>query len=336
MSWEPPVKRPRIVVTDHRRHPTYDEERRVLEELGAELVLADCATSAEVSAACAEADGVLANLAPVDAAAITAMRRCRVISRYGVGYDNVDVPSATARGIWVANVPDYCGEDVSDHALALLLAVARRVTARDRAVRAGAWNAAVGAVRRIEGKTVGLIGFGQVARALARKLAAFRPARILASDPYQDAAAIARGGVVKVATEELLRESDYVSLHAPASGETRHLIDAAALSLMRPEAILVNTSRGPLVDEAALAAALAAGRLGGAGLDVFEREPLPADSPLRGLDGVVLTDHAAWYSVEAMSELKTKAARNIVAVLAGGRPPYPLNQPVAVAVGGRR
>jgi D-3-phosphoglycerate dehydrogenase len=327
---------PRVVVTDHRRHRSYDEERRVLADLGAELVLADCATSTEVAAACAEADGVLANLAPVDAVAIAAMRRCRVISRYGVGYDNVDVAAATARGIQVANVPDYCGEDVSDHALALLLAVARRVTERDRAVRGGTWNATVGPVRRIEGKTVGLVGFGQIARALARKLAGFRPARILSADPFQDAEAVARGGAAKVELEELLRESDYVSLHAPATGATRHLIDAAALRRMRPGAILVNTSRGPLVDEAALAEALASGHLGGAGLDVFEREPLPPDSPLRRVDRVVLTDHAAWYSVEAMSELKTKAARNVAAVLAGRAPPYPLNQRGLVATDGAR
>ncbi len=316
----------RVVVTDHRRHPDYAEERAVLESIGAELALADCASAPEVSHACRDADAVLANLAPVDAAAIRAMARCKVISRYGVGYDNVDIAAATARGIWVANVPDYCGEDVSDHAMALLLSVVRRVNERDRAVRAGGWNAPTGRVRRITGKTIGLIGFGQVARILARKLAGFQPARILACDPYQDEARISAGGAVKVELDGLLRESDLISLHAPATGETRRLLDAAAFARMRPGAILVNTSRGALIDEAALAASLAAGHLGGAGLDVYEREPLSMDSPLRSIASVVFTDHAAWSSEEAMAELKTKAARNVAAVLTGSAPPYPVNR----------
>src|SRR5580693_3097562 len=148
----------RVVVTDV-RHPSFDEERGVLGEIGAELVLADCATAEQVAEACRDADGVLANLAPVTAAAIAAMTRCRVISRYGVGYDSVDVAAATGRGIWVGYVPNYCAEDVSDHALALLLAVTRRVAQKDRSVRAGHWNAPCGKIHRLEGKAFGLIGF---------------------------------------------------------------------------------------------------------------------------------------------------------------------------------
>ena len=315
----------RVVVTDV-RHPSFDEERGVLGEIGAELVLADCATAEQVAEACRDADGVLANLAPVTAAAIAAMTRCRVISRYGVGCDSVDVAAATGRGIWVGYVPNYCAEDVSDHALALLLAVTRRVAQKDRSVRAGHWNAPCGKIHRLEGKAFGLIGFGRIARALSRKLAAFRPSRILAHDPQQDAEAIAAGGAVKAELGELLRESDYISLHAPASADTKGLLGREAMSAVKPGAVIINTSRGSLIDEDALIAALERGAIAGAGLDVFVHEPLAADHGLRRFDQVVLTDHAAWYSEESMVELKTTAARNVAAVLAGGRPLHCVNE----------
>jgi D-3-phosphoglycerate dehydrogenase / 2-oxoglutarate reductase len=315
-----------VAVTDDRYGGAYDEERRVLAEIGAELVVNDFKTENEAIAGLARADGVLVNLFPMPARVVSSLGRCRVLSRYGVGYDNVDVAAATAKGIWVARVPDYSIEDVSDQALALLLACVRGVAYKDRAVRAGRWNVHKEVpTRRIAGRTLGLVGYGAIARCLHRKVSGFNLARVLVYDPYVDAAVVRKGGAEPVDLDALLRESDYVSVHVPLGAETRGLIGGRQLGLMRGASILVNTSRGPVVDEKALAAALAGRRIAGAGLDVFETEPLAADSPLRELENVVLSDHAGWYSEESVPELKTKAARNVAAVLAGGRPAYPVN-----------
>lgn len=314
-----------VVVTDD-RYGAYAEEKAVLAEVGAELVVRDFKGEDEAIAGLAAADGALVNLFPVTARIIAALGRCRVLSRYGVGFDNVDVAAATAKGIWVARVPDYSIEDVSDQALALLLACVRGVAYKDRAVRAGRWNVHKEVpTRRIAGRTLGLVGYGAIARCLHRKTAGFNLARTLVYDPYVKPEAIRAAGAEPADLDRLLLEADYVSVHVPLGPETRGLIGERQLSLMKAAAVLVNTSRGPVVDERALAAALAARRIAGAGLDVFETEPLAADSPLRKLENVVLSDHAGWYSEESVPELKTKAARNVAAVLAGGKPAYPVN-----------
>lgn len=316
----------RVAVTDDRYGGAYDEERAVLAELGAELAVNDFKSEDEAIAGLAAADGVLVNLFPMSARVISSLRRCRVLSRYGVGFDNVDVAAATAKGIWVARVPDYSIEDVSDQALALLLACVRGVAYKDRGVRAGRWNMHKEVpTHRIAGRTLGLVGYGAIARCLHRKVSGFGLARVLVVDPYVDAAAVRKAGAEPVDLDRLLRESDYVSVHVPLGPETRGMIGAREIGLMKPAAILVNTSRGPVVDERAVAAALAERRIAAAGLDVFETEPLAADSPLRRLENVVLSDHAGWYSEESVPELKSKAARNVAAVLAGGKPAYPVN-----------
>lgn len=314
-----------VAVTDD-RYGTYDEERAVLAEIGADLVVNDFKTEDEAIAGLARADGVLVNLFPMPARVISSLPRCRVLSRYGVGFDNVDVAAATAKGIWVARVPDYSIEDVSDQALALLLACVRGVAYKDRHVRAGRWNLHKEVpTHRIAGRTLGLVGYGAIARCLHRKSTGFGLARVLVFDPYVDASAVRKAGAEPVDLVTLLRESDYVSVHVPLAAETRGMIGTQQLALMKRTAILVNTSRGPIVDEKAVAAALAERRIAAAGLDVFETEPLAADSPLRKLENVVLSDHAGWYSEESVPELKTKAARNVAAVLAGGKPAYPVN-----------
>jgi D-3-phosphoglycerate dehydrogenase len=314
-----------VAVTDD-RYGSYAEEKAVLAEIGAELVVNDFKNEGEAIAGLASADGVLVNLFPMTRKVIESLTRCRVLSRYGVGYDNVDVAAATAKGIWVTRVPDYSIEDVSDQALALLLACVRGVAYKDRGVRAGRWNMHKEVpTRRIAGRTLGLVGYGAIARCLHRKTAGFRLARVLVYDPYVDAAAVRKAGAEPADLERLLRESDYVSVHVPLGPETRGMIGERQLGLMKREAVLVNTSRGPVIDEKALAAALAARRIAGAGLDVFETEPLDPASPLRTLENVVLSDHAGWYSEDSVPELKTKAARNVAAVLAGGKPAYPVN-----------
>jgi D-3-phosphoglycerate dehydrogenase len=317
----------KVMVTDD-RFGTYAEEESVLREIGATLEIHNLASEEEALAVLPEADGILVNLFHLTARIIASLARCRVISRYGVGYDNVDVEAATRLGIWVARVPDYCYQDVSDHALALLLGCVRKVAYKDRMVREGKWNLHKDQpCHRIEGRTLGLLGYGAIARLLHRKVAGLGLARVLACDPYVDPALIAEAGGTAVDFATLLRESDFISVHVPLSPETRGLIGEKEIGLMKPSAILVNTSRGPILDEKAIADALRSGRIAAAGLDVFETEPLEPASPLRMLENAALSDHAGWYSEESMAELKTKAARNVAAVLAGGKPLYPVNAP---------
>ena len=315
----------RIVVTDD-RHGSYVVEDEVFREIGAKVEVHNLGDQAETVEVLRDADAVLVNLHPLPGAVIRKLSRCRVISRYGVGYDNVDVNAATEAGIWVARVPDFCLEDVSDHCLALLLSCIRHTALRDRRIRRGEWKQ-IGEYPsfRILGRTLGLVGFGTIARALLRKVSGFGLAGILVFDPYVDRREIEAAGARAVGIRELLKESDYVSVHAPLTPETRGLIGARELGLMKRHAILVNTARGPLVDEKALAEALRTGKLGAAALDVFIEEPLPAASPLRELENVILTDHCGWYSEESMVELKTKTARNALEVLKGGRPLYAVN-----------
>lgn len=316
----------RVVVTDD-RYGSYREEEEVLKEIGARLEVHNLTTEEETVRVLKDADAALVNLHPMGAGVIRRLEKCRVLSRYGVGYDNVDVEAATAKGIWVARVPDYGFEDVSDQALALLLGCVRKIAFKDRRVRSGGWNLIKEQpCFRVRGKVLGFIGFGGIARTLHRKLQGFGLAGVLVVDPYVDPAAVRQAGAEPVDLDTLLARADFISLHATLTAETRHLINGRAIERMKPTAILVNTSRGPLVDEQALAEALAAGRLAGAGLDVFEKEPLPADSPLRRLDNVILSDHTGWYSEESIVELKTKAARNVLEVLKGGKPVYPVNQ----------
>lgn len=301
--------------------PTTDAERDLLASVGAELVERPCPTEDDLLAHAADADALLTVSEPITARVIAGLRRCRIISRFGIGVDNIDVEAAAAAGIPVSNVPDFCIDEVSDHALALLLALSRRIVPLDSAVRAGRWETigVAGEVRRLSVQTLGLVGFGRTARRLAPKAAALGM-RVVACDPAVPEARLRAAAVEPVALEELLRRADFVSLHTPLTVETRHLLDERRLALMRPTAAVVNVSRGELIDERALVRALEDGRLGGAGLDVFEREPPDPDHPLMRLPNVVLTSHAAYYSVEALDDVRRKAFEEVARVLAGERP----------------
>lgn len=319
---------PLVVITDH-GYPDDRPEREALAETGARIVIAQCRTPEEVLKACREADGVIVRMAPVPRPVIERLRRCKVISRYGIGVDNVDVKAATERGIPVANVPDYCYDEVSEHALALLLACARRVVESDRLVRAGEGPRSESLpVRRIRGSVLGLLALGAIARTLAGKARGLGFSRILAHDPFVKPEQARALGVDLVDLDTLLRESDYLSVHAPLLDSTRHLLGRETLAKMKPGAVLVNTSRGPVVDEAALLDALKAGRLAAAGLDVFEKEPIPADHPLLALPNVVATAHLGWYSLEARTDLQRRAAEAVAKVLLGGRPDHVVNREV--------
>lgn len=316
----------KIVMTDD-RHKTYEEETKVLTDIGAELIIANCATYQEVIDVCKDADGIMVNLAPMPAEVIRELNRCKIISRYGVGYDNVDAPACTQKGIYLANVPDYCAEEVSDHALALLMACVRKVARRDAQVRAGQWNVGrADPIYRMSGKTFAFLGFGLIGRCLFRKIKGFGFSKILIYDPYVDAETIRLMGAVKADWDQAIKNADYISVHMPLNDKTRGIINASTFNMMKPTAIIVNTSRGAVVEEGALIEALINGRINSAGLDVYSKEPLDNNSPLKKIENCVLTDHVGWYSEEAMSELKRKVAENVKDVLLSGKPKYPVNK----------
>ncbi|MEX2442839.1 MAG: C-terminal binding protein [Alkalispirochaeta sp.] len=319
---------PTVLVTDD-RHADYAIEEQILRKAGIELEVHDFSSLEEAAPHLRRADGLLLNLFPLDRSAMEHLNRCRVISRYGTGYDNVDVEAATAAGIWVARVPDYATEDASDHALALLLAAARQVTHRDRMIREGFWNAPpVAPVQRVAGSTLGIAGLGRVGKAVIRKSAGLGFSRILVYDPHKSPHAVKTQGARQVDLETLLRESDFLSWHVPLTDETRGLVGRREFKTVKPEAVWVNTARGAIFDETALAEALTRGRPAYAGLDVFDTEPLPSDSPLRKLDNVLLTDHFGYFSQQSIIDLKTQAAENVVEVLAGRAPAHPVNYPL--------
>ncbi len=303
----------------------YATERRVLEPLGAILVERSCNGDPELLfSAVRSADAVLVRDCPLDRAAIGVMEHCQVIVRYGVGAGAIDLDAATERRIPVSHVPDFAVEEVSDHALALLLAVARRIPTRDRDVRAGRWNIArAEPMIRLAGRTLGMIGYGRIGAAFHRKTAGFGFARTLVYDP---ALTRAPPGAELMPLGPLCLEANVISIHAAPTGAPRHLIGRSLVEVMRPGAILINTARGGLIDEAALAEALLEGRLFGVGLDVFEREPPGADNLLLTVPGVVATDHTAWYSEQSLADLQRKAAEEVARVLAGEMPLHWINR----------
>ena len=316
---EPPA-RPGLAVVLDAGYDDHAIEAGILAPFGLEVVERAChGDVTAVIAAVAGAQAVLVRESPVPAAAMDAMPGCRAIVRYGVGVDNIDLAAAAGRGIKVANVPDYGIEEVSDHALALLLAVERRIVSRDWAVRAGGWNISRREpMRRLSELTLGIIGHGRIGQAFHRKAAAFGFARVLVHDP---------GAADGCLLDDLLAGSDIVSLHLPLTPATAGLIGAERIARMKPGASLINTARGGLVDEAALAGALAAGRLRGAGIDVFAAEPPARDNPLLSLPQVVLSDHTGWYSEASVADLQRKAAEEVARILSGRSPRHWVNAP---------
>lgn len=300
----------------------YETERSALAPFGAWVL--PVAAGDDVVSALAGKNVVAALVRErrVDSRVLTACPGLRMVLRYGVGVDNVDIDLARERRIYVANIPDYGAEqEVSDHAIALYLAVARRIVTRDAEVRRGLWN--VGQTQPIPGHraaTLGLIGFGKIARAACRKFRALGFRRVLVSDPLLDAETAESAEVELADVDTICRVADVVSVHTPLTAATRSIIDARRIGLMQSTAILINVSRGGLVDEMALADALRAGRLFGAGIDVFESEPPRRDHPLLTSPNTVLSDHVGWYSEASVRDLQTKAAEEVTRVLRGEPP----------------
>jgi D-3-phosphoglycerate dehydrogenase len=304
--------------------PNLDPAREVLSRIGAELRLAKEPTAEAILEVARDADALLATYAKITAEMIPQMKRCRIISRFGIGVDNVDIPAATKAGIVVTRVPDYCIDEVSDHTLALLLALARKIPSSNARTHAGHWEMqAVAPIHRLRGSTLGLVGFGRIPQLVAPKAKAFG-LKVVAYDPYIPPDVFTRARVEKIEFDELVKVSDYISIHSPLVPETHHLFNADVFRRMKPTAYLVNTARGPIIDETALAQALDAKQLAGAGLDVLSQEP-PNGSPLFGRDNVILTPHTSFYSVESLVDLQVKAAEEIVRVFNGEMPRNPVN-----------
>jgi D-3-phosphoglycerate dehydrogenase / 2-oxoglutarate reductase len=304
--------------------PNLDRARAVLSAIGAELRLAEEPKPEAILRVAKDADALLATYAKITADMIRQMTRCRIISRFGIGVDNVDIPAATERGIVVTKVPDYCIDEVSDHAMALLLSAVRKIPHANSLVQQGRWEMpAVVPIHRLRGTVLGLVGFGRIPQLVAPRAQAFGM-RVVSFDPYIPKDVFDRAKVESVDFPQLLKVSDYVSIHAPLLPETQGLFNADAFRQMKPHAYLINTARGPIVDEAALAHALDAGQLAGAALDVMTKEP-PTGSPLLGRPNVIITPHTSFYSEESLNDLETKAAEEVVRVLKGQAPKNPVN-----------
>jgi len=307
----------RVVVSDD---PMIDVEY-IERELDTDVLVADTGTTQSLVEAATDAEVLVVDVnTPVTAEVFDQCPDLALVARAGVGVDNIDVAAAAANETHVTNVPEYCTDEVATHTVTLLLDCVRSVSAYDRDVRDGNWGwGRARPVRRVTGRTLGLVSYGPIARAVRDRVRGFG-VDVVASDPYVDGEAMAADGVEKVTLAALYERADYVSLHAPLTDETAAMVDAEALDAMQDHAVLVNTGRGGLVDEDALATALRNGDIAAAGLDVLEREP-PTDSPLVGLDNCLVTPHAAWYSVEARSELNETVVANARAVRDGKVPP---------------
>ena len=318
----------KVLVTDY-VWPSVEPERTVLAAAGAELVVAPDGSEETLTSLAKDVDGILTCFEQVTDRVLRAAERCVVVSRYGVGVDNIAVDTATELGIVVTYVPDYCVEEVADHVVGLLLAWNRRIVLLDRATKTEGWGSEGLGMRimRLRGKKLGVLGFGRIGRAVCARALAFG-LEVLVSDPYLSADAVAEHGARMVDLPELLKESDFVTLHSPLTPDTTDLIGRAELELMKPEAFLINAARGPLIDESALYDALTSGSIAGAGLDVLVDLAPPLDHRLAQLENVIVTPHTAFFSQEAVLELEERAAGEVVHVFQGQKPDNLVNPAV--------
>ena len=311
------MPKPKIVVTDY-SFDKLDVEESILLPLGVELVGQNCKTPEELIALVADADCVITQFAPLKAPVVAAMQKAKAIVRYGIGVDNVDLAAARERGIPVCNVPDYCIDEVADQTLSFVLALTRSVVPNCLLLRSGKWGLAVplSEMRNLRDLTVGVVGLGRIGREVVRRLLAFK-CQVLAFDPALPAAEIAKLGCQSASLQEVLTGCDLLTLHCPSTPETRKLINAESIAGMKKGVLLVNVSRGDLVDTPALVAALQTGQVAAAALDVFDPEPLPADHPLLKMDNVVVAPHIASTSVKAVRTLRESVARIAAAAIQG-------------------
>jgi len=309
----------KILITDC-DHDSIDVERAVAAEAGVELELAQCRTEDEVIAAAADADGIVVQYAPITAKVLDALPQLKSIGRYGVGVDTLDIQAATDRGIIVSNVPDYGTEDVSDHAIALALTLGRGTARMDREIRAGQFSLEpIKPLHRFNTRIFGVMGLGLIGSATARKAKGLGY-EVIGFDPTREIGSVTDEGVAVVSQADLQARADVISLHMPLNNHTRHLVNDEYLAKVKTGAVLINTCRGGVVDTDAVVRALDSGKLYGAGLDVFEQEPMPAGHAILDQPNAVLTPHAAWYSEESYTELKSRAIGNVIDCCLGKAP----------------
>lgn len=320
-------------------YPDFGIERAIIERAGGTLVTARAEAWDEEhlldQPLLGMAEVILVGLAPITARVLLRATSCRLVVRYGIGVDNVDVEAATAAGIWVANIPGYATSSVADHTMMLLLSLARGLRLSTKAVRSGAWRSGLGGHTPLglNGRVLGIVGYGHIGSAVGQRALAMG-LQAYAYDPFVPTEQIAPTGVVGSDLESLLRHSDFLSLHCPLTEDTHHLICKRTIDLMKPGVIVINTARGGLIDLDDLLEALGSGRVGGAGLDVFDKEPLLAGHALGVHPGVIATPHVAYLSDSSLRELRTSVAENAAAVLGGGPPLTPLNAPENPRAGG--
>jgi len=314
----------RVVITDC-DHGSIEEEKDEFGKIGAELILAQVQEEEDLIRACKEADGLINQYALLTQKVLQGLPKCKVVSRYGVGVDSVDLKAATDLGIIVANVPDYCIDEVSNQTIAMILTLIRKTAFFNQKVKSNQWDFHLGIpIYRIHGKTLGLIGSGRIGLEVAKKISAFG-VKVIAFDPYLQKAG---EGIELTDFDTVLKESDFISVHCPLNESTRHLIGEKEFQKMAKKPLFINTSRGPIIDEIALIQALEEGIISGAGLDVLEKEPPDLQNPLLKMENVILSPHISFYSVESISELKRRTAENVSAVLLGKLPKSVVNREV--------
>jgi len=314
----------RVVITDC-DHGSIEEEKEEFGRMGAELILAQVQEEKDLTRACREADGLLNQYALLTRRVLENLPKCKVVSRYGVGVDSVDLRAATDLGMIVANVPDYCIDEVANQTLSMILALIRKMAFFDQKVKSGHWDFRLGIpIYRTKGKTLGLIGCGKIGLEVAKRISSF-DVKVIAFDPYIEKAP---GGIELKDFDTVLKESDFIAIHCPLNGSTHHLIGEREFGKMEKKPLLINTSRGPIIDEKALIQALEQGLIAGAGLDVLEKEPPDSKNPLLKMENVILSPHIGFYSEESISELKRRTARNVSDVLLGKWPSSVVNREV--------
>ena len=314
----------KVVITDC-DHGSIEEEKEEFGRVGAELILAQVQKEEDLIRACREADGLINQYALLTRRSLEHLPNCKVVSRYGVGVDSVDLKAATDLGIIVANVPDYCVEEVADQALSMILALIRKTVFFDQKVKSNEWDFRQGRpIHRIKGKTLGLIGSGRIGLEVTKRISAFG-VHVIAFDPYLQKTP---EGIKLTDLDTVLKESDFISVHCPLNERTRHLIGEKEFQKMEKKPLIINTSRGPIIDEVALIRALTKGQVSGAGLDVLEKEPPDPQNPLLKMENVIIAPHISFYSEESISELKRRTAENVSAVLLGKWPKSVVNREV--------
>lgn len=313
----------KVLFSDYEYTSVEIEENLIREQVpDVEFIHAQCRTEEEVIEVAKDVDAIINQYAPLGKKVIEQLENCKVIARYGVGFNTIDLPSAAAKNIIVCNVTDYCLDEVSDHALALILSLARKVTFLNNKVKQGIWDYKVATpMFRLKGRVLGLLSFGNIAQKVAQKAKVFG-FKVIAYDPFVPEEAAKNLDVELVDFDDLFKRSDVISVHTPLNDATRGMVGKEQFALMKKEAFIVNTSRGPVIDEKALIEALQNHEIAGAGLDVLEIEPIEEGNPLLEMEHVILNPHAAWHSSESEIELKTKTAQNVADVLLGKEPKY--------------